>query len=709
MLISSEITPFSRSISSASNRECEQHVGQHVDGDARRVGRALDVVGRQLLAGEGVELAADAVDLGRDVARRGAALGALEEHVLGEVGDAGRRRLLVAGARGEADEDGDGRRAVHAGRQDAHAVGERRGLEHRPRVAVRDTGPDPRGPFRRIAVQTRRTPPWCDRGVATDRSADRPPVLARRVRSVGGGPREGAPRRAWRRRASGCCAAAAACAERRRASTATAAAAVRPLRARRAVVARPDGAHDGAAGRADGVQPARPLRDLERQGRRRAADARPVPRAAPALARQLLARSRTPWPRDHAMQWWLDTIGSNKSDPNENFARELMELFTLGVGHYTERDVREAARAFTGFDYDWNTAAGTAGDPDAPRHGVKTHLRPPRPVRPGRRGRPLPATTPPTRRSWCSKLWGYFIADAAVAPRRCGAMALAYRALGPRAAAGAADDPLLAGASTRTSRSPTWSSRRSSTPPGCCARSTRGRHRRLDVAAVEHGPAAVLPAERGRLADERGVADDAVGQGPRRRRRATARPKGLKFDDRRPQRDEKPAAAYAWAVKAGEPAVDVAAHAPEPAGDGGHDQAGRRLGQPRGGRAPARAAPAAARRTRRAGVLMSGCDDHHRTLAPARCSAPRRVVERMPIPEELLADGADAFYRSSRSSPRLPAGRHRRRAGAVGGDADAARGSCSRRRSPRPPRTRSTSSSPSTWAAATTASTPCCR
>ena len=52
------------------------------------------------------------------------------------------------------------------------------------------------------------------------------------------------------------------------------------------------------------------------------------------------------------MQWWLDMIGSNRQDPNENFARELMELFTLGVGHYTERDVREAARAFTGYDYD---------------------------------------------------------------------------------------------------------------------------------------------------------------------------------------------------------------------------------------------------------------------------------------------------------------------------------------------------------------------
>ena len=53
------------------------------------------------------------------------------------------------------------------------------------------------------------------------------------------------------------------------------------------------------------------------------------------------------------MHWWLDVIGSNRREPNENFARELMERFTLGVGHYTERDIR-GRRAITGYDYDWN-------------------------------------------------------------------------------------------------------------------------------------------------------------------------------------------------------------------------------------------------------------------------------------------------------------------------------------------------------------------
>lgn len=53
--------------------------------------------------------------------------------------------------------------------------------------------------------------------------------------------------------------------------------------------------------------------------------------------------------RDPAMMLYLDTQQSSKAKPNENFAREVMELFTLGEGNYTEEDVREAARAFTGF------------------------------------------------------------------------------------------------------------------------------------------------------------------------------------------------------------------------------------------------------------------------------------------------------------------------------------------------------------------------
>ena len=54
--------------------------------------------------------------------------------------------------------------------------------------------------------------------------------------------------------------------------------------------------------------------------------------------------------RDPAMLIWLDSTTNRRIRPNENYARELMELFCLGVGNYTERDVKEVARAFTGWE-----------------------------------------------------------------------------------------------------------------------------------------------------------------------------------------------------------------------------------------------------------------------------------------------------------------------------------------------------------------------
>jgi hypothetical protein len=75
--------------------------------------------------------------------------------------------------------------------------------------------------------------------------------------------------------------------------------------------------------------------------------------------------------KDPAMLIWLDSNSNVKGRPNENYARELMELFSLGVGHYTEKDIREAARAFTG----WHTD-GEEFDFDARLHddGPKTVL-----------------------------------------------------------------------------------------------------------------------------------------------------------------------------------------------------------------------------------------------------------------------------------------------------------------------------------------------
>ncbi|MDR7423572.1 MAG: DUF1800 domain-containing protein, partial [Armatimonadota bacterium] len=75
--------------------------------------------------------------------------------------------------------------------------------------------------------------------------------------------------------------------------------------------------------------------------------------------------------RDPAMLQYLDNESNRKGRPNENFARELLELFTLGIGNYTEQDVKEAARAFTGW-----TRRGYTFFFDARQHddGPKTFL-----------------------------------------------------------------------------------------------------------------------------------------------------------------------------------------------------------------------------------------------------------------------------------------------------------------------------------------------
>lgn len=76
--------------------------------------------------------------------------------------------------------------------------------------------------------------------------------------------------------------------------------------------------------------------------------------------------------QDPAMLRYLDNAQNFKAHPNENYARELMELFTLGIGNYSETDVRESARAFTGWGFDRDYAFR-----DFPgRHddGVKTFL-----------------------------------------------------------------------------------------------------------------------------------------------------------------------------------------------------------------------------------------------------------------------------------------------------------------------------------------------
>ena len=107
-----------------------EHVDEDVECDRAVLARAAHVVARVLLARERVELAADAVDLAPDVARGRAVLGALEEHVLREVGDPARVLGLVARAGREHDEAGDRLGVVDGRGQEPQAVGECLSFEH---------------------------------------------------------------------------------------------------------------------------------------------------------------------------------------------------------------------------------------------------------------------------------------------------------------------------------------------------------------------------------------------------------------------------------------------------------------------------------------------------------------------------------------------------------------------------------------------------
>ncbi len=84
--------------------------------------------------------------------------------------------------------------------------------------------------------------------------------------------------------------------------------------------------------------------------------------------------------QDPAMLVWLDNATNRVGRPNENYARELLELFCLGIGHYTEEDVREVSRALTGWtvanynrDTDYN-AATFINRPTLHDNGAKTIL-----------------------------------------------------------------------------------------------------------------------------------------------------------------------------------------------------------------------------------------------------------------------------------------------------------------------------------------------
>ena len=122
--------------------------------------------------------------------------------------------------------------------------------------------------------------------------------------------------------------------------------------------------------------------------------------------------------RDPAMIFWLDNNENHRNAPNENYGRELLELFTMGVGNYTEQDVKMAARAFTGWTFRQPNPSYAAGDHgaefvyNAEDHddGVKTFL--------GETGRfdgediiDIIVKLPATARFISRHLYNFFVAD----------------------------------------------------------------------------------------------------------------------------------------------------------------------------------------------------------------------------------------------------------------------------------------------------------
>jgi uncharacterized protein (DUF1800 family) len=118
--------------------------------------------------------------------------------------------------------------------------------------------------------------------------------------------------------------------------------------------------------------------------------------------------------RDPAMLLWLNGVENNKYSPNENYGREMMELFSLGQGRgYGQADVEEQARALTGFTNEWSNAQGPHDfrfDPDLHDDGIKKIL--------GARGRfDWRDSCRLCVEHWShpafmvSKLWSYFVAE----------------------------------------------------------------------------------------------------------------------------------------------------------------------------------------------------------------------------------------------------------------------------------------------------------
>lgn len=110
--------------------------------------------------------------------------------------------------------------------------------------------------------------------------------------------------------------------------------------------------------------------------------------------------------RDPAMLIYLDGFRNRKEHPNENFAREVMELFTVGTGQYSETDLREAARAFTGWELAWWRGAQFRANP-AHHDGGPKHFLELRGELNGQQILHRLARDPACARHVCGRLWSF--------------------------------------------------------------------------------------------------------------------------------------------------------------------------------------------------------------------------------------------------------------------------------------------------------------
>jgi uncharacterized protein (DUF1800 family) len=129
--------------------------------------------------------------------------------------------------------------------------------------------------------------------------------------------------------------------------------------------------------------------------------------------------------KDPAMLQYLDGAGSRKGKPNENFAREVMELFTLGEGRYSQQDVSEAARAYTGWTLDPDTQ-GYVWRANLHDDGIKTVLGQSGPFD-GDQVLDILLARPETATFVTTRLWREFVSDT-TDPAQIASIATRFRA-----------------------------------------------------------------------------------------------------------------------------------------------------------------------------------------------------------------------------------------------------------------------------------------